>query len=59
MVQPATQKVAVLLDWGHKDLKTGTLRAAVKQLGMDWADFENAWMSKTEAVQKKIWKQLH
>jgi predicted RNA binding protein YcfA (HicA-like mRNA interferase family) len=39
---PATQKVAVLPDWGSKDLKTGTLRAAVKQLGIDWADFENA-----------------
>ncbi|MGH9426183.1 MAG: type II toxin-antitoxin system HicA family toxin [Terriglobia bacterium] len=39
---PATQKVAMLPDWGSKDLKTGTLRAAVKQLGIDWDDFENA-----------------
>ncbi len=26
-------------DWGSKDLKNGTLRAAVKQLGLDWDEF--------------------
>lgn len=26
-------------DWGSKDLKTGTLRAAVKDLGFDWDEF--------------------
>ena len=39
---PATQQIAVLPDWGSKDLKTGTLRAAVKQLGIDWEDFDKA-----------------
>lgn len=41
-LNPANQQVAVLPDWGSKDLKTGTLRAAVKQLGIAWEDFENA-----------------
>jgi len=29
-------------DWGSKDLKTGTVRAAVKQLGLDWEEFKKA-----------------
>lgn len=29
-------------DWGSKDLKTGTLRAAVKDLGFDWDEFMSA-----------------
>jgi len=29
-------------DWGSKDLKTGTLRAAVKDLGFDWDEFMRA-----------------
>lgn len=37
---PKTQRVTTLPDWGHKDLKQGTIRAAVKQLGIDWPDFE-------------------
>jgi predicted RNA binding protein YcfA (HicA-like mRNA interferase family) len=41
-LNPANQQVAVLPDWGSKDLKIGTLRAAVKQLGIAWEDFENA-----------------
>ncbi|MGH9766724.1 MAG: type II toxin-antitoxin system HicA family toxin [Blastocatellia bacterium] len=41
-LNPANQQVAVLPDWGGKDLKLGTLRAAVKQLGLDWEDFERA-----------------
>jgi predicted RNA binding protein YcfA (HicA-like mRNA interferase family) len=41
-LNPANQQVTVLPDWGGKDLKTGTLRAAIKQLGIDWEDFENA-----------------
>lgn len=39
---PATSRTTVLPDWGGKDLKTGTLRGAVKQLGINWQDFENA-----------------
>jgi mRNA interferase HicA len=41
-LNPANQQGAVLPDWGSKDLKTGTLRAAVKQLGIDWEEFEKA-----------------
>ena len=37
---PATGRATVLPDWGSKDLKLGTLRAAVRQLGLDWKDFE-------------------
>jgi len=37
----ATDKATVLPDWGSKDLKQGTLRAAVKNLGIEWKDFEN------------------
>jgi mRNA interferase HicA len=39
---PVTNRTTVVPDWGGKDLKTGTLRGAVKQLGIDWDDFENA-----------------
>jgi hypothetical protein len=31
-----------LPDWGPKDLKIGTLHAAVSQLGLTWQDFEEA-----------------
>jgi hypothetical protein len=34
--------MASLPDWGHKDLKMGTLRAVVRQLGLDWQEFLNA-----------------
>jgi mRNA interferase HicA len=36
---PATGGFTVLPDWGSKDLKTGTLRGAVRLLGLDWKDF--------------------
>jgi predicted RNA binding protein YcfA (HicA-like mRNA interferase family) len=39
---PNTRQVISLPDWGGRDLKLGTLRAAVRQLGLDWRDFENA-----------------
>jgi hypothetical protein len=29
-------------DHGSRDLKIGTLRAAIRQLGVDWAQFERA-----------------
>jgi len=29
-------------DWGAKDLKFGTLRGIVRQLGLDWKKFEQA-----------------
>ena len=36
---PATNGSTVLPDWGGKDLKFGTVRAAVRQLGLDWDAF--------------------
>jgi predicted RNA binding protein YcfA (HicA-like mRNA interferase family) len=36
---PATGAGAVLPDHGTRDLATGTLRAAVRQLGLDWSAF--------------------
>ncbi|HEX5272609.1 MAG TPA: type II toxin-antitoxin system HicA family toxin [Gemmataceae bacterium] len=39
---PATNRSTVIPDWGSRDLKEGTLRAAVRQLGIEWTDFENA-----------------
>jgi predicted RNA binding protein YcfA (HicA-like mRNA interferase family) len=39
---PRTGRATVLPDWGAKDLKLGTLRAAVRQLGIDWQIFEQA-----------------
>ena len=37
---PETGRVTVLPDWGAKDLKLGTLRAAIRQLGINWQTFE-------------------
>ncbi|WP_145282570.1 type II toxin-antitoxin system HicA family toxin [Pirellulimonas nuda] len=39
---PIAGRSAVLPDHGGKDLKVGTLRAAVRQLGLDWEAFEQA-----------------
>lgn len=39
---PVTQLATVIPDWGGRDLKVGTLRAAVRQLGLDWQEFQNA-----------------
>jgi len=39
---PATQQATVVPDWGGKDLKLGTVRAVVRQLGLDWEQFRNA-----------------
>ena len=36
---PATGTGAVLPDHGPRDLKWGTLRAAITQLGIDWNAF--------------------
>ena len=38
---PKTEQATVLPDWGSKDLKLGTLRAAIRQLGIDWETFNN------------------
>lgn len=39
---PDTQQVTVIPDWGSRDLKIGTVRAAVRQVGIDWQDFQKA-----------------
>lgn len=36
---PGTGRISTLPDHGSADLKTGTLRAAVSQLGIDWPRF--------------------
>jgi len=39
---PSSQKATVVPDWGGRDLKPGTVRAIVRQLGIAWADFVQA-----------------
>jgi predicted RNA binding protein YcfA (HicA-like mRNA interferase family) len=41
-LNPSANRSTVLPDWGGKDLKLGTLRAAVRQLGIDWDSFNSA-----------------
>lgn len=36
---PKNSKIAPLPDWGGKDLKLGTLRSVIRQLGLDWQEF--------------------
>ena len=36
---PSTHQATVLPDWGSRDLKLGTLRTAIRQLGIDWEIF--------------------
>jgi Predicted periplasmic or secreted lipoprotein len=38
-INPVLGRGAPVPDWGSKDLKFGTLRAAVKQLGLEWDEF--------------------
>ncbi len=42
LFNPNTQRAAVIPNWGSKDLKLGTIRSAVRQLGIDWQDFQDA-----------------
>ena len=39
---PSNGKIAPIPDWGAKDLKLGTLRAVIRQLGLDWKAFTDA-----------------
>ena len=39
-INPASGKGTVVPDWGNKDLKQGTIRGILKQLGIDVEDFE-------------------
>jgi predicted RNA binding protein YcfA (HicA-like mRNA interferase family) len=36
---PANGRLTTVPDWGSKDLKAGTVRAAIKQLGLQWEEF--------------------
>jgi len=36
---PKTGRATILPDWGNRDLKIGTLKAAIKQLGIEWDAF--------------------
>ncbi|NEQ97242.1 MAG: type II toxin-antitoxin system HicA family toxin [Cyanothece sp. SIO2G6] len=38
-LNPSTQQATVIPDWGSRDLKLGTLRSAIRQLGLDWQTF--------------------
>jgi predicted RNA binding protein YcfA (HicA-like mRNA interferase family) len=38
-LNPKARRVTVVPDWSGRDLKMGTIRAAVKQLGLEWTDF--------------------
>ena len=39
-INPASGRGTVIPDWGNKDLKIGTVRGILKQLGIDQHDFE-------------------
>jgi predicted RNA binding protein YcfA (HicA-like mRNA interferase family) len=39
---PSANQATVVPDWGSRDLKLGTVRAAVRQLGLDWQEFQSA-----------------
>lgn len=39
---PINGKIASMPDWGAKDLKLGTLRAVIRQLGLAWEEFLKA-----------------
>ena len=39
---PANNRSTVVPDWGGRDLKMGTARAVVRQLGLDWDSFSAA-----------------
>jgi predicted RNA binding protein YcfA (HicA-like mRNA interferase family) len=39
---PANNRATTVPDWGSRDLKLGTVRAVVRQLGLDWQEFQKA-----------------
>jgi predicted RNA binding protein YcfA (HicA-like mRNA interferase family) len=39
---PTTNQISPLPDWGSKDLKIGTLRGVVRQLGIEWDEFQKS-----------------
>jgi predicted RNA binding protein YcfA (HicA-like mRNA interferase family) len=41
-LNPTTGQSTTVPDWGGDDLKLGTIRGAVRQLGLAWDDFKRA-----------------
>ena len=41
-VNSHTGQNSPLPDWGRRDLKIGTLRSAVRKLGLDWQEFNES-----------------
>jgi predicted RNA binding protein YcfA (HicA-like mRNA interferase family) len=39
---PSAEKFTSIPDLGSRDLKFGTIRAVIKQLGINWNDFEKS-----------------
>ncbi|MDE2891176.1 MAG: type II toxin-antitoxin system HicA family toxin [Chloroflexota bacterium] len=39
---PRTRTRATVPNWGPKDLRPGTIRAIVRDLGLDWSEFRRA-----------------
>lgn len=39
---PATGNLTIVPGWGGDDLKLGTIRGAVRQLGLSWEGFNRA-----------------
>lgn len=39
---PAMDRISTVPDWGSRDLKLGTVRAAIRQLGIEWEQFTKA-----------------
>lgn len=37
---PGNNRIAVIPDWGKKEIKHGTLRAILKQLDLSWEEFK-------------------
>jgi predicted RNA binding protein YcfA (HicA-like mRNA interferase family) len=41
-LNPTTGQSTTVSDWGGDDLKLGTIRGVVRQLGLAWDDFKRA-----------------
>lgn len=39
-LNPATDRITVVPDWGGEDLKLGTVRGVIRQLGFSWDEFK-------------------
>ena len=55
---PVAGRATVLLDWGGRDLKLGTVRAAIRQLGVNWPDSRNASVSLRPPARRRSGRRL-